>query len=66
MLCLCGSEKRCDGTGHGESSGSVVLYDEVNVGETLGDVCMPAGSRVSGRKDRGDEEGFWIDDDDSV
>jgi hypothetical protein len=66
VLGLRGSEKRCDGTGHGESNGSVVLYGEVNVGEALGDVCMLAGSVVSGRKDRGDEEGFWEDDDDSV
>ena len=56
-----------DGTGHGDSGGSVgiVLYDEVKVGEVVEDGWISAGSGV-GRKDRGDQGPRDDDDGGSV
>ena len=39
----------------------MVIYGGVNVGEPIGDVCMPATSGVPGRKDRGGEGRIWDD-----
>jgi hypothetical protein len=64
-LGFCESAKIGDGTGHGDSGGGRVLYDEVNVEEVVDDECISAESGV-GRKDRGDQGRFDGDDDSSV